>query len=217
MPEKCLPHQLNIAVFASGKGSNFRAILEAINAGKIPNSRIAVVISNNADSGALETARTNNLPALHCSRKQFSSDDEFTTTLLALLRTHGVNFIVLAGYMKKIEARIIREYRNRILNIHPALLPAFGGKGMYGLHVHEAVLRSHQTISGATVHIVDEDYDHGPIVLQEQVKIRPTDTPETLAQRILEIEHKLYPEAIRLFAQGKVSVDGRHTAVTIAS
>jgi len=212
-----LPQQLNIAVFASGKGSNLSAILEAINAGRIPNSRIEMVISNNSDSGALEIARKNNLPALHCSRKQFNSDDEFTTFLLSALRSHGVNFIVLAGYMKKLDARMIREFRNRILNVHPALLPAFGGEGMYGRHVHEAVLRSHQTISGATVHIVDEDYDHGPIVLQEQVKVNPTDTPESLAERIVKIEHKLYPEAIRLFAEGKISVDGRHTSVTIAS
>jgi phosphoribosylglycinamide formyltransferase-1 len=208
---------LNIAVFASGRGSNLNAILEAVNAGKIPNSRIAVVISNNSDSGALEIARKNNLPALHCSRKQFTSDDEFTTFLLSALRSHDVNFIALAGYMKKVDTRIIREFRNRILNIHPALLPAFGGKGMYGIHVHEAVLESHQTVSGATVHLVDEDYDHGPIVLQKRVNINPTDTPESLAERILNIEHELYPEAIRLFAEGKVIVDGRHMTVTIAS
>jgi phosphoribosylglycinamide formyltransferase-1 len=209
---KSLPGLLKIAVFASGKGSNFKAILDAIKSGSIPKTEIVVVISNNSGAGALATARDEKIPAIHCSRKQFDSDEEFTSALLKRLDEHGVNFIVLAGYMKKIGAAIIRNYKNRIVNIHPALLPAFGGAGMYGMHVHEAVIKSGSKISGATVHIVDEEYDRGPIVLQRTVEVSNEDTPETLAAKVLKIEHQIYPEAIRLFAEGTVQF--QHHEVT---
>lgn len=207
-----MPVRLNIAVFASGKGSNFKAILEAIQAGRIPNTQIVLVISNNADAGALVTAREHGIPAMHVTRRQFGSDDEFNIALLALLHHHGANFIVLAGYMKLIDRRIVQTYRSRIVNIHPALLPAFGGKGMYGMAVHEAVIRSGAAVSGATVHLVDEEYDRGQIVLQREVAVAPGETPETLASKVLEIEHQIYPEAIRLFAEGKINIDGGHDA-----
>ena len=198
--------ELNIAVFASGKGSNLTAILDAIHAGKIPHTRVGLVISNNSDAGALAIAREHQIPARHISRQQFTSDDEFTNGVLEILHNHKINFIVLAGYMKKIDARIIRQFKQRILNIHPALLPAFGGTGMYGMHVHEAVIHAKVRESGATVHIVDEEYDRGPIVLQHRVPVDPTDTPETLAAKISKIEHQIYPEAIRLFAEGKAII-----------
>ncbi len=201
-----MPGLLKIAVFASGKGSNFKAILDAIKNGAIPNTEIVVVISNNPDAGALATARDEKIPAIHCSRKQFESDEAFTGALLKTLDDYGVNFIVLAGYMKKVDAELVRKYRNRIVNIHPALLPAFGGPGMYGMHVHEAVIKSGNRISGATVHIVDEEYDRGPIVLQRTVGVSNDDSPETLAAKVLKIEHQIYPEAIRLFAEGTVQV-----------
>jgi phosphoribosylglycinamide formyltransferase-1 len=208
-----MPDELHIAVFASGHGSNFRAILDAIRSGRIPNARIVLVVSNNSQAGALVTAREHAIPALHLSRKQFASDTEFLEGLLAAFRKHDVNFIVLAGYMKKLDVSIVRKYRNRILNIHPALLPAFGGSGMYGMHVHGAVISSKTAVSGATVHIVDEEYDHGPIVLQKTVAVASNDTPETLSEKVLAIEHEIYPEAIRLFAEGKVTVDGHHVTV----
>ena len=199
-----MPEFLNIGVFASGRGSNFRAILESIRSGKIQNARITLVISNNSDAGALKTARENNIPALHISRMQFASDDDYANAILKVLEKHNVNFIALAGYMKKIDPRIIRKFKNRILNIHPALLPKYGGNGMYGIHVHEAVIASHDPVSGATVHVVDEEYDHGSIVLQKKVSVDPADTAESLAKKVLVIEHQIYPEVIRLFAEGKV-------------
>lgn len=205
--------RLNIAVFASGRGSNFQAILTAIHNKTITNAQIVLVVSNKADAGALDIARAHNIPALHLDRKQFASDHEFTATVLRTLEEHGVNFIVLAGYLKKLSNEVVRRYRNRIVNIHPALLPAFGGKGMYGIHVHEAVIESGATVSGATVHLVDEEYDHGPIVLQREVEVTRTDTPESLASKVLQIEHRLYPEAIRLFAEGKVKVNGKTVVI----
>lgn len=204
---------LNIAVFASGRGTNFRAILNAVHAGEIPHANIALVISNNSDAGALNIAYENNIPALHISQQQFPSEGEFVNKILTVLESYEVNFIVLAGYMKKLSSLIIKRFPNRIINIHPALLPKYGGQGMYGRRVHEAVLANRDTVSGATVHIVDEDYDHGPIVLQETVPVAPDDTPETLAEKVLEIEHRIYPEALRLFAEGKVVVEGQRVKI----
>ena len=205
--------KLNIGVFASGMGSNFLAILNAIKQGIIPNAEIAIVVSNKADAGALEIARANNVPAVHLDQKQFASEREFTDALLMALAKHRVNFIVLAGYLKKLSGETIRRFRNRIVNIHPGLLPAFGGKGMYGLRVHEAVIARNEKISGASVHIVDEEYDHGPVVLQRTVEVSSDDTPKSLAEKILNIEHQLYPEAIRLFAEGKIQVSGQSVKI----
>jgi len=208
-----LPEQLNIAALASGKGSNLLAILDAIRKGSIRNAALAVVISNNSDAGALEIAREHGIPAVHLSRKEFASDETFNAAVLNVLETYHVNFIALAGYMKKIDPCVIQRFRNRIVNIHPALLPAFGGSGMYGMHVHEAVIAQKAGTSGATVHIVDEEYDRGPIVLQKTIPVAADDTPETLAAKVQEVEHELYPEAIRLFAEGKINIDGRHVTI----
>lgn len=191
---------LQIAVFGSGGGSNFGAIVEAMERGEIPRARIRLVVSNSAHAGILERARAHGLPAVHISAKQFAGEGAFSRSLLDLLRRHGVNFVVLAGYMRRVPPEVVAAYRNRMLNIHPALLPAFGGAGMYGRHVHEAVIAARCTESGATVHLVDEEYDHGPIVLQRRVPVMPGDTPDTLAERVLAVEHEIYPEAIRRFA-----------------
>lgn len=203
---------MNIAVFASGRGSNLMAILNAIKEGKL-NARISVVISNNSNAGALEIARENGIDALHISRKQFSSDEDYVNRILCELKSRNIELIVLAGYMKKIPPEIIREYPNRILNIHPALLPAFGGLGMYGMNVHKAVIDYGVKITGVTVHIVDEEYDHGPIVMQRAVEVRDDDTPETLAERVLKVEHEIYPQAIKLFVEGKVKISGRKVII----
>jgi phosphoribosylglycinamide formyltransferase-1 len=203
---------MNIAVFASGRGSNLMAILKAIEEGKLK-ARVVVVVSNNSSAGALEIARSKGIDALHISRRQFSSDREYADKILSELRKRNVELIVLAGYMKKIPAEVVSEYRNRILNIHPALLPSFGGQGMYGINVHKAVIESGVKITGVTVHIVDEEYDHGPIVLQRAVEVKDDDTPETLAERVLKVEHEVYPEAIRLFVEGKVNVFGRKVII----
>jgi phosphoribosylglycinamide formyltransferase-1 len=206
---------LNIAVFASGKGSNFKAILDAIDRGRIRNVCIVVVVSNNSDAGALAIGRDHKIPALHISREQFGSDELYTNALQTILSDHKVNFIVLAGYMKKIDPSIVKTFKHNIVNIHPALLPKFGGKGMFGIYVHRAVIAAKEKQSGATVHLVDEEYDRGPIVLQKHIDVAENDTPESLAVKVLEIEHELYPEAIRLFAEGTVRIDN-HNRVTLS-
>ncbi len=198
--------QLNVAVFGSGRGSNFQAILAALHAGRIPRTRIAVVISNNSSAGILDIARANEVPASHVSEKQFPTEDAFVDHLHATLLGYNVNFIVLAGYMKRIPRRIIAEFRSRIINIHPALLPKFGGQGMYGMHVHEAVIAANEKFSGATVHFVDEEYDRGAIILQRAVAIEAQETPATLAHKVLAIEHTLYPETIKMIAEGTIAV-----------
>jgi len=201
---------LNVAVFGSGRGSNFQAILTAIETRKLPGVRIVLVISNNSGAGILDIGRRHGIPAVHIGERQFPDESAFAGALLALLQRHGADFIALAGYMKRVPRQVIGAYRNRIINIHPALLPKFGGKGMYGIHVHEAVIAAGEKMSGATIHIVDEEYDRGPIVLQRQVAVEPGDTPESLAARVLAVEHRLYPEALALFAAGAIPGPERH-------
>lgn len=207
---------LNIAVFASGAGTNFRAIQRAIHDGSIRNAKLALVISNNSDAGVLAAAHERGIPGFHISRKHYSTDEEFNHALLRTLKEHEVNFIVLAGYMKKIDSSLIQRFKNKIVNIHPALLPQFGGKGMYGMRVHEAVIAQHVPYTGVTVHLVDEEYDNGPVVLQRELAVAPDDTPETLAEKVQRIEHELYPEAIRLFAEGQIRIDGKHVTILTA-
>ena len=204
--------KLNIAVFASGRGSNFKAIVDAIEAGTIRDTEIVLVVSNNSDAGALAIARERKIPALHLSGAKFSSEREYCEKLLHELNNHRANIIVLAGYMKKIDPMIVRQFRNRIVNIHPALLPEFGGRGMYGMNVHRAVLASGATTSGASVHLVDDEYDHGRVLLQKTVPVLPDDTPDSLAARVLAVEHELYPETIRLIAEGQLTLDAEQPA-----
>jgi phosphoribosylglycinamide formyltransferase-1 len=201
---------LSIAVFGSGAGSNFMAILTAIQQGNLPAARISLVLSNNSGAGILGIARANGLPAIHLSRKQFPDERSFADTVLSTLRDHGANFIALAGYMKQVPPEVVAAYRKRIVNIHPALLPRFGGAGMYGLRVHEAVLASGETTSGATVHYVDEEYDNGPVVLQQTVPVLPGDTPASLAARVLAAEHQIYPAAIGRIAQSERAAEPHH-------
>ncbi len=203
---------MNIAVFASGRGSNFHAILNAIHEGRLP-ARVTLLVSNNSNAGALELARSQTIPAVHLSQKQFASEEEYTDRMLAVLNEHHVDLIALAGYMKRVPSRIIDQFRNRIVNIHPALLPAFGGRGMYGIHVHEAVIASGATRSGATVHLVDEEYDRGPIVLQKSIDVSKDDTPESLAAKVLTVEHEIYPQALAAFAAGRVHIEGRRATI----
>ncbi len=191
---------LQLAVLGSGRGSNFQAILNAIDGGRLSSTRVCLVISNNSDAGILALARSAGIPALHVSQKQFPTEEAFTDAMIVALQRHGTELIVLAGYMKRVPPRVVREYRGRILNIHPALLPKFGGQGMYGHHVHEAVIAARERVSGATVHVVDDEYDHGSIVLQRTVEVSPDETPGTLAAKVLEVEHALYPDAIRHYA-----------------
>jgi phosphoribosylglycinamide formyltransferase-1 len=204
---------MNIAVFASGRGSNFQAILHAIDAGLLP-ARIVVLISNKSDAGAIEIARAHNISTQHLSQKMFSSEEALADAMLEVFEKEHAEFIALAGYMKKIPAHVIQQYRNRIVNIHPALLPSFGGEGMYGRRVHESVLASGVKVSGATVHLVDEEYDRGPILLQKTVTIVSDDTPDSLAAKVLKIEHEIFPLALKAFAEGRVKIEGRKAWIT---
>ncbi len=206
------PIRMKLAVFASGSGSNFQSILDARDAGRLPVD-IVLCLSDNPGAGALERARLQAVPTVVLSPKAFDTEADYFPALLDVLRKHEVDFIALAGYMKHIPAEVVRAYRGRLLNIHPALLPAFGGKGMYGIRVHRAVLEYGCRWTGATVHLVDESYDTGPVVLQEPVPVEPGDTPERLAARVLVTEHRLYPEALRLFALGRVRVEGRRVSI----
>jgi phosphoribosylglycinamide formyltransferase 1 len=203
---------LQLGVFASGKGSNFSAILKAMDDGFL-HADVRILISNNPGAGALDTARSRGIPAEVVSSREYDSRSLFVEGLTRLLGGHGVDFIALAGYMKKMPSEVVAAYPGRILNIHPALLPSFGGKGMYGHHVHEAVLAHGCKVTGATVHLVDEKYDCGPIVLQQCAPVLDDDTPETLAARVLEIEHSLYPRALALFADGRIRLEGRRVFI----
>lgn len=203
---------MNLGVFASGGGTNFQAVLDAVDRGDLP-IRVALCLSNKADAGALERAKKHGVAAVVFDHTLFDDDASYAAAMLQLLAKHDVDFIALAGYMRKIPSEVVAEFSGRIINIHPALLPAFGGKGLYGRRIHEAVLAYGVRWTGVTVHLVDEEYDTGPIVLQEPVTVLPGDTAEQLAARVLDVEHRLYPEALRLFAQNRVRVAGRHVMI----
>ncbi len=207
--------KLRIAVLASGRGSNFEAILKNIQHGSLEAS-IEVVISNKQHAGALDVARSNDIGAVFVSQKRFPDQNDFDGEILRVMEEYGVNFVVLAGYLKMIGSKILRKFKHRILNVHPALLPSFGGKGMYGHHVHEAVLNYGCKVSGVTVHLVDEEYDTGPPVLQQCVPVHDDDTPDSLAQRVLKVEHQIYSQAIKLFAEGKIKIEGRRVKIESA-
>ena len=182
-----------IAVFASHGGSNLQAIIDAVESGRL-NARVAVVISNNSAAFALERARRAGIPSYHMSERTVSGDlDE---AVLRVLREHQADIVFLAGYLKKIGSRVLEAYDGNIYNIHPSLLPKFGGKGMHGLHVHEAVLLSGDEETGVTIHRVTADYDDGDVVVQRFVPVLSGDTPESLAARVLDAEHGLLVEVL---------------------
>ena len=207
---------LKLAVLVSGGGTNLQAIIDAIGAGKITNACISVVISNNANAYALERAKKHGVEAICISPKDYGSRAAFNEDFLRRLDSYEVDLVVLAGFLVVIPEQMIEKYRNRIINIHPSLIPSFCGTGYYGLKVHEAALARGVRVTGATVHFVDEGTDTGPIILQKAVEVQEDDTPEVLQRRVMEqAEWKILPHAIDLIANGRVSVnDGR---VTIAA
>lgn len=195
-----------VAVLASGSGTNLQAIIDYLaELGDAASARVALVASDHADAGALERARTHGIEAVVLDKASRTSG------LLPILEQRGIDLVVLAGYMRLVPAAVTRAYRGRIVNIHPALLPAFGGQGMYGMRVHEAVIASGVRTTGATVHFVDERYDEGPIISQQAVDVLPDDTPETLAARVLAAEHFLYPRVVDAVASGTLALgdDGK--------
>lgn len=203
-----------IAVLVSGRGrgTNLQAIIDACESRRIT-GRVALVVSTNPEAPALERARRHGVPTVVMRRADYSSDEEFDKALLQHLRAHRIDLVCLAGYMRKLSPLIVSEYRWRIMNVHPALIPSFCGQGMYGHHVHEAALEYGVKLSGVTVHFVDEGYDTGPIILQEAVPVEDDDTADTLAARILPREHANYTRAIQLFAEGRLRVEGRRVRI----
>lgn len=196
-----------IAVCVSGGGTNLQAILDRIADGVIANVEVSLVVSNNKNAYALERARQAGIPAVCVTRKDYGSREEFNAALVKAVDQAEVDFIVLAGFLVIIPEEMIRRYRNRILNIHPSLIPSFCGTGYYGLKVHEAVLARGVKVTGATVHVVDEGTDTGPIILQKAVEVRQEDTPEVLQRRVMEeAEWNILPEAIHLFANDQLEI-----------
>lgn len=202
---------LKIGVLVSGGGTNLQAILDAIDDGKITNAKVSLVVSNNPNAYALERAKKHGIEAVCVSPKQFENRESFHEALLKKLKESQVDLVVLAGFLVAIPPMIVEAFPNRIINIHPSLIPSFCGVGFYGLHVHEKALERGVRVTGATVHFVDKGTDTGPIILQKAVKIKAGDTPEILQRRVMEkAEWKILPKAINLIANGKVTVtDGR--------
>jgi len=196
---------LRIAALVSGGGTNLQAIIDAIADGRLKNTEITAVVASNHRAYALERAKANNIPAAVFTKKGFVTVEAREDAMLRFLATHNVNFVVLCGSLMVLGKKFLTTYVNRIINIHPALLPNFGGKGFYGLAVHEAVLAAGVGITGATVHFVDGGIDTGEIILQKEVVVLPTDTPETLQRRVMtEAEWRILPQAIAMFAEGRL-------------
>ena len=195
---------LRVGVMVSGGGTNLQAILDAMDSGKVTNAQVAVVISNNAGAYALERAKKHGIATECISPKSFESRDAFNEALLAKVDEYHLDLIVLAGFLVTIPPAMIQKYRNRIINIHPSLIPSFCGVGYYGLKVHEAALKRGVKVTGATLHFVDEGVDSGPILLQKAVEVLPGDTPEILQRRVMEqAEWILLPRAIDMIANGR--------------
>lgn len=205
---------LSLAVLVSGGGTNLQAILDAIDAGTITNAEVSVVISNNAGAYALERAKKKGIDAVCLSPKTFESREAFNEALLAKLQSYHVDLVVLAGCLVVIPQSIVDAYPNKIINIHPSLIPSFCGTGYYGLKVHEGVLSRGVKVTGATVHFVDGGTDTGPIILQKAVEVHEGDTPKVLQQRVMEeAEWVIMPRAIDLIANGKVTVEDGHVKI----
>jgi len=196
---------MRIAVFASHGGTDMQAIIDGCKSGAI-DAEVALIISNNSDSMALERARREKIDHFHLSAKKCGSEDALQDKILSLLEEYRIDMIFLAGYMRKLGTRILDKYHNRVFNIHPALLPKYGGKGMYGIHVHEAVIEAGDPVSGVTIHRVNSQYDSGDIVAQAEVPVLPGDDAETLAARVLEREHLFLVEIISKIAKGEISL-----------
>ena len=198
---------LRLAVFALGRGSNLEAIYNSIISGSLRGVTLTLVISNNSNSGALSFAKKWNVQGVHLSSLRCANDErKLEDEMLRTLSEARIDLIALAGYMKKLPAKVLERYKGRIVNVHPALLPEFGGAGMYGLNVHRAVIEAAKKKSGASVHIVEGEYDSGVILLQESCDVLENDTPESLAERVTAIEHIILPQAIQIIAD-KITTD----------
>ncbi len=205
-----IAHPVRLAVLISGAGTTLQNLIDRIAGGRL-SARIAVVIASRADAGGLERARRADISAEVVPRKDFPDVDRFNDALHACLERYEFDLIIMAGFLSPFQLR--GRYAGRVLNVHPALIPAFCGKGFYGERVHRAVLEAGVKVSGCTIHFADDEYDHGAIIAQGAVPVLDDDTPETLAARVHQVENELYPEAIRLWAEGRLEVVGRRVRI----
>ena len=196
---------INLGFLASGRGSNMQAIIDACRDGRL-NANPAVVISNNASSVALERARNADIPGYHLGLITHPDPDTLDFMIIEILQRYEVNLVILAGYMQKIRPKVLNTFKNRIINIHPSLLPKFGGRGMYGMKVHEAVLAAGEKETGATIHLVNNEYDGGLILAQCKAPVEQNDTPESLAARVINVEHRLYVETLQKIINGEIKL-----------
>ncbi len=199
------PGELRIGVLLSGEGTSLENLLDQVEQGGVP-GRVALVVSSKAGAGGLGRAERRGVPAVAVPRRDHPDVEAFNDEIHTALEKHGVDFVALLGFLSPFRLR--RRYVGRAINVHPALIPAFSGKGFYGRRVHEAVLAQGCKVTGATVHFVDEEYDRGPIILQEAVEVREDDDAESLAARVQAVERRLVPEALRLFAAGRLRIEG---------
>ncbi len=197
----------NIAVLATGRGSNFKSLCRAAGEKDFP-GKIILLVAGKENIGAMDIAAEFDVPCCVLNPDQFASQEQYHTELEKVLAAHAIDWIVLAGWLRKIHPALINRYPNRIINIHPALLPFFGGKGMYGRHVHRAVWESGMLVSGATVHFVDEKYDHGAIIMQQCVALQAEDSAEDIARKVLRVEHEVFPRALRRLLSTPHTVEG---------
>lgn len=201
-----------IAVFVSGGGTNFEALINAQENGKIPHGEIVLMVSSSRTAYALKRAENHGIKSVVCSKKELGSQEKFEEEILKNLEENDIQLIVLAGFMSILSNEFTKKYENRIINIHPSLIPSFCGEGFYGLHVHEAALKKGVKVTGATVHIVNEIPDGGPIIMQKAVYIEENDTPEILQKRVMEqAEWKILPESVELMCSGKVKIENGRT------
>jgi phosphoribosylglycinamide formyltransferase-1 len=205
---------LRIGVMVSGGGTNLQAILDKIANGSMPECQVVTVVSSKPGVFALDRAKKNGIPCEVISRKSFETFEAFDEALMNHMKAYDVELVVLAGYLSLLGEKFIKYYQNAIINVHPSLIPAFCGKGCYGLIPHQKALEYGVKVTGATVHFVEPEYDSGPIILQKAVEVLSDDTPETLQKRVMEqAEWELLPEAVRLFSQGKLEICGRHVRI----
>ena len=209
-----MQHPVRLAVLLSGSGSTLQNLLDRIAAGTLP-AQVVVVVASRSDAYGFERARLAGIPARVVARKEYADVERFNDALHAALEPFAADLVVLGGFLSLFQPR--SRYAGRVMNIHPALIPAFCGAGFYGDKVHRAVLESGVRISGCTVHFADDQYDHGPIILQGTVPVLDDDTPETLAARVHALERELYPEAIRLWAEGRLRIEGRRVRILPAA
>jgi formyltetrahydrofolate-dependent phosphoribosylglycinamide formyltransferase len=214
MSDSAPPRPIRIGILLSGKGrgSNMQALIDATRDGRIP-GEVALVVSTSPGAPALERASAAGVVTQLIPAPDYPSADDLDAALASAFEQADIDLVCLAGYMRLLTPGFVRRFAGRMMNVHPGLLPAFGGKGYYGKRVHQAVLETGAKFTGVTVHFVDDEYDHGPIVLQRVVAVDEDDTPDTLAQRVLAEEHRAYPEAVRLFAEGRLRIEGRRVRV----